>query len=50
MLSMDEGTNLHVAYSSDDEVIVISDGEGLHKKNWGCKIKVMKRVRGKSPQ
>ena len=50
MLSMDEGTNLHVAYSSDDEVIIISDGEVPPKKKQGCKVKVMKRVRGKSPQ
>ena len=50
MLSMDEGTNLHVAYSSDDEVIIISDEEVPPKKKRGCKVKVMKRVRGKFPQ
>ena len=50
MLSMGEGTNLHVAYSSDDEVIIISDEEVPPKKKRGCKVKVTKRVRGKSPQ
>ena len=46
---MDVDTNLHVAYSSDDEVIVISDEEAPPKKQ-GCKVKIMKKVRGKSPQ
>ena len=29
---MDEGINLHVAYSSDEEIIVISDEEAPPKK------------------
>ena len=49
-LSMDEGINLHIVYSSDNEVIVISDKEGPPKRKWGCKTKVTRRVRGKSPQ
>ena len=44
---MDEGINLHNVYSSDDEVIIIKDSP---PKKQGCKTKVTKRVRGKSPQ
>ena len=46
---MDEGINfLHNVYSLDDEVIVIE--ESPPKRRQGCKTKVTKKVRGKSPQ